>query len=386
MLIDCDKVRQDDNTLKGFFELLKGGLWEDMVCLSSDGKDDWDAIYRLAQEQSVLGLVMAGLEHSDMKPPQTILLQWIGELRLVEQRNSSMNAFVAELIERLRDAGVYALLVKGQGVAQCYERPLWRLSGDVDLLLSQANYHKSIDCLSNVASSVDDEISYKLHKAMTISSWDVDLHGSLRSGLWEKLDRVIDEVQDEVFCAGAVRSWMNGHTQVFIPRADEDVVFVFAHILQHFYRGGIGVRQICDWCRLLWTYKDSINRGLLEKRIRKMGVMNEWKAFAMMAVKYLGMPIDAMPFYSPSGKWIRKAERLMDLILEMGNFGHSRIGYQQTRPVLLRKAITLWIFTKDNFRQLSISPINPFRVWYNLIRIKMFRRYGNPLNNASNSK
>lgn len=31
-----------------------------------------------------------------------------------------MNAFVAELIGRLKDAGINALLVKGQGIAQCY--------------------------------------------------------------------------------------------------------------------------------------------------------------------------------------------------------------------------------------------------------------------------
>lgn len=44
-----------------------------------------------------------------------------------------------------------------------------------------------------------------------------------------------------------------------MPRAEEDVVYVFAHILQHFFKGGIGLRQICDWCRLLYTYRDSLN-------------------------------------------------------------------------------------------------------------------------------
>ena len=57
-----------------------------------------------------------------------------------------------------------------------------------------------------------------------------------------------------------------------MPGPDNDVVIVFTHFLHHFFIGGVGLRQICDWCRLLWTYRESLDRGLLESRIRKMGL------------------------------------------------------------------------------------------------------------------
>lgn len=159
---------------------------------------------------------------------------------------------------------------------------------------------------------------------MTIDPWVVELHGTLRSRLWWRIDKELDEVQRDVFYGGKVRSWMNGHTQVFLPNADEDVVFVFSHILQHFYKEGIGLRQICDWCRLLWTYRETIDRKLLEKRLRMMGVMTEWKSFAALVVDYLGMPVEAIPYYSDSRKWSRKARKIMTFIFETGNFGHNR--------------------------------------------------------------
>ena len=90
----------------------------------------------------------------------------------------------------------------------------------MDLFLSDANYTKAEKLFSPLASSIDDEISYAKHKALTIDEWTVELHGSLRSGLWRSLDRVLDEVQYDVFCGGNVRSWLNGKTQVFMPRAD----------------------------------------------------------------------------------------------------------------------------------------------------------------------
>lgn len=34
-----------------------------------------------------------------------------------------------------------------------------------------------------------------------------------------------------------------------------------------------------------------------------MGALGEWRAFAALAVEYLGMPVEAMPLYSPSARW-----------------------------------------------------------------------------------
>ena len=85
-----------------FIELVKAGLWEKEVQLLPYQDIKWQEVYRLATEQSVLGLVLAGLEHSDVKPPKEILLQSIGEVQQIEQRNNAMNSFVAELTDDLR--------------------------------------------------------------------------------------------------------------------------------------------------------------------------------------------------------------------------------------------------------------------------------------------
>ena len=187
--------------------------------------------------------------------------------------------------------------MKGQGIAQCYEKPLWRSSWDVDLLLSDSNYEKAKSLLAPLATSVEEENKYTKHLGMIISGWEVELHGNLRSELSCKIDRGLDEITKDVFFGGNVRSWMNGKTQVFLMGPENDAIYVFTHILQHFFKGGIGLRQICDWCRLLWTYKESLNHDLIESRIRRMGLMAEWRVFAVMAVEYLGMPVEAMPLY-----------------------------------------------------------------------------------------
>lgn len=343
-----------------FLELVRAGLWEQDARLLPFGEVNYDEVMRLAEEQSVVGLVTAGLEQvRDVRVPQEELLQFIGQTLQLEQNNTAMNKFVAELISKMRKEGIYALLLKGQGVAQCYIRPKWRACGDVDLFLSDDNYDRAKRFLEHLASTVEKEYIREKHLGMTINDWVVELHGSLYCGLSTKIERELDEVRKDTFYGGAVRSWDNSGMQVFMLKAENDAFYVFTHILQHFYKEGVGMRQLCDWCRLLWTYRESLNYRLLESRIRKAGLMNEWRAFGAYAVEYLGMPVDAMPFYSTDKKWKRKAARINKYILSVGNMGHNRDkSYVGKYPYLIRKGISMARRIGDLFHHALLFPVD----------------------------
>lgn len=346
-----------------FFELVRAGLWEKEARLLPFGKIDYEEVMRLAEEQSVVGLVSAGLEHVvDSKVPKEEVLQFVGRTLQLEQRNSAMNKFVGELVEEMRKAGIYTLLLKGQGIAQCYERPLWRTCGDVDFFLSEENYKKAKEFLFPKATTVKKEYTSEQHLGMEIGRFEVELHGTLYSGLSTSIEKGLDELKRAAFNEGNVRSWMNGRTQIFLLKPSEDVIYVFTHILQHFYKGGIGLRQICDWCRSLWTYRSELDLRLLESRIKRMGLMSEWKAFGYFAVEYLGMPTETMPFYSSKEKWKRKADKICAFILEVGNMGHNRdTSYSEKYPYPIRKIYSFGRRCSDLVRHTTIFPMDSVR-------------------------
>ena len=305
-----------DNNTRAFFELVRAGLWEQEVHLLPYDMMDYQKVKRLADEQRVVGLVTAGLEHvHDIKVPQEVLLQFIGQTIQLEHQNRAMNQFIADLMEELYKGRIYTLLVKGQGIAQCYERPLWRASGDVDFLLSSENYKRATDFLLPISSRSKVEGKYSKHLGLTIGEWYIELHGTLRSCLSTRIDKEIDSVQSEVFNGGNVRLWMNEKTKVLLPGVDCDIFFVFTHFIKHFYKEGMTLRQICDWCRLMWTYKAGIDSNLLEKRLCKSNLMTEWRAFAALAVEHLGMPIGAMPLYDDGKIWSEKGDKIIRFIL-----------------------------------------------------------------------
>ena len=96
--------------------------------------------------------------------------------------------------------------------------------------------------------------------------------------------------------------------------------------------------------------------------------MSEWKAFGALAVRYLGMPVDAMPFYSESDCWKRKAEMIMDFVLEVGNFGHNRDNsYFQKHSYFVQKCISAWRRVKDLCRHATIFPVNSVRFFFGIM-------------------
>ena len=152
---------------------------------------------------------------------------------------------------------------------------------------------------------------------------------------------------------------MNGNSAIELPLPDNDVIFVFTHILQHFFETGIGLRQICDWCRLLWMYRDEIDHNLLATRINRARILSEWEVLAVLAVTYLGMPVEALPLYRKSAALDRKANRLMMHILRTGSFGYNRdSSYIHKTPYLVRKLISFWKETLNAFHCLFIFPLD----------------------------
>jgi hypothetical protein len=362
-----------NNNVAALFALIKSGLWGTEARLFEYREIDFSEVFRLSDEQSVVGIVTLGIDHvKDVIVPQEDVLQFIGSTLQLEEQNKAMNGFIEELIGKLREKDVYSLLVKGQGIAQCYERPLWRACGDIDLLVGDNDYDKAKQMLCCLSSSVNSESKYDKQLGLTIDSWAVELHGNLRSGLSRRVDKGLDDIKRSLFNDGKVRSWVNGKTIVFLPGEDEDVVYVFTHILQHFYKGGIGLRQICDWCRLLFTKKDSLNQKLLENRICKMGLMTEWRAFGAFAVEYLGMPPEAMPLFNENDNQChnlhRKAKLIKDFVLEVGNMGHNRdMSYYNTKPYVVRKLKSMGMRVNDLIKHAMIFPIDTLRFFPHII-------------------
>jgi hypothetical protein len=359
------KIIVKQNHQNAFLSLVRAGLWETEARLSPSECLDLQEVYNIAKGQSVVGLVTAGLEHVvGVTVSKEQALPFFGTVLEMENRNGRMNRYIAGLMEHLRHEGISALLVKGQGVAQCYERPLWRSAGDIDLLLDSDNYDRAAVFLPTLAQRVEENITKIKHFRMQLDVWEVELHGTLHCGLSRRIDRVIDAILEDTFNRHLFRVWRDGETDIYLPAPVEDVVFVFTHILHHFFGCGVGLRQICDWCRLIWTFREDLDVVQLATWLREMGLTGVWRVFAALAVEQLGMPKEGMPFYSPGSKWSRKGRKVLRVVLASGNFGQNRDrSYIHRHRFHIRKFVSFWQRTREYSQIFPIFPILTIRSW-----------------------
>lgn len=379
------KYKVDDVNVRAFLALAATGLWGRSVknAFEEWGRVDWDRVIQLAREQALVGIVASAFDAGDLGfelqdgMDRSLSKALAKKVYSIEQRNLKMYSFVEKLFEKFEANGLHPVLLKGQGVAQSYLNPLRRNPGDVDVLLAPGEYEIARMLLLDKASKVIADCFDIKQTALVLSGFIVELHGALRLFLGKKIEAEMDSLHNQIFAqqkfrtvdfSGLIGSPESGY-KVKLPEINIDVLYVFCHILQHFFTGGIGLRQVCDLCRLLYCYRDEIDKIWLKSELQKLGFMAEWKAFGAMAVDYLGMKAEYVPFYDLSSKWHRKARRIMAYILSTGNMGKNRDqSYKKKYPYLVKKLISLTKIISNFWHLARIFPGNAALVSFKGVR------------------
>ena len=123
-----------------FVELIQIALGTRTVLSRIPSEDEWQQIYEIAAKQSLVGVVLSGIEvirakNAELSIPKMLLLQWIGEVQMIEQQNKKLNEAAEHLTRVFKNGGLRSCVLKGQGVARLYDGSLSlrRQPGDIDI-------------------------------------------------------------------------------------------------------------------------------------------------------------------------------------------------------------------------------------------------------------
>ena len=125
-------------------------------------------------------------------------------------------------------------------------------------------------------------------------------------------------------------------------------------------------------CDRIWIYRDCVNKALLKKRIRDMGLMSEWDVFGTLAVNALGMPSDSIFFYKKNRNYNCKANNVLKRILKCGNFGYNNDkSYRAKYSLIISSIITLGRRISDFLKLTLVFPMDSPLYFSRYIRSKM---------------
>lgn len=315
------------DTEKVFLELYKAGVWgkiahKDVLV----GKHiDWKAVLGIAGKQAVVGNVSDGISLlRETEMPQPLKMKLITYVLTVRKNNETMNAAIPEMYRLLEDIGVVPVLLKGQGVAQNYRDPLSRQSGDVDLYIPDTQQIAEAYKLCQQKMKLIEPLTTDTMEAVfQYRNVVVELHGRINPYVNKTLEQRFPAWCDAMFRKEKERKVCIGGGFAVLPPLRLDLVFVFVHLTRHYFGGGIGLRQIADWMRLLYAHHTDIDQEQLAHDVTYLGIEKIWKVFAAMAVDFLGYPKEKMPLYNE--RYADMGKQVLRYVLDSGNFGYHDV-------------------------------------------------------------
>ena len=305
-----------------FLELLRAGLWEGKVNSALFEQADWERMMTVAEHQTMTGVVgEAMMSLSDDLVPVEWRMKTVARLVGIEDMNSRMNDFLPVLFKKLRSQGWNVWLLKGQGVGRCYPHAQRRQPGDIDVFFTdEKEYHDACKFFKkhlrpqDIKAESDETKDFEF----VAGSQYVELHGAIVTELNRACRKHFGSWKEMVMKeeGRAVPDW----DSVVLPPCRFDAVFIFLHTVRHYFGGGIGLRQVADWMRYIYTNREEIDNERLAEDIRLLGLEKIWKVFGCLAVHYLGYPQEYMPLYDK--KYQKEGGLVLRYILDSGNFGY----------------------------------------------------------------
>lgn len=327
---------RDSEIQTALLSLLRLSLWEEGETdkVLPLARAQWAELYLYAQRHTIEGIVFDSFQHLpvDLLPPRDLLLKWIVKVDQIERHNKQMNVCIKEQLDLFHREGMYPVLLKGQGVAACYDIPHHRISGDVDWYFqNKKEYRKANEMIREKGIDISYTAGFSseyVWRGIIIEHHQrmFDIHNPLCIPFLDRLQKQ--------FYSQRVNLAIQGN-MLLLPAPILMMLQVNMHILKHLLSFGVGIRQLCDSARVYYAYRVDIDGQELKRIYQRLGVLSWIHLLHAVLVKFIGLPPQSLPFELPEAV---DADWMMDDIWMSGNFGFfdSRFEGELEQPHTMR--------------------------------------------------
>ncbi|NAW51346.1 hypothetical protein GNY06_08115 [Elizabethkingia argentiflava] len=364
----------EDKVTKAFFTLFRAGLWNhslndrEFPCLSHA---DWDVLFQFAVRQTVEGIVFDGVQKldKDLLPPRELHIKWLIRVEQIGKLNRRMNSIITEQSVFFSKINLQPLLLKGQGVAMCYENPDRRVCGDIDWYFpSIQDFQTANQELIQRGFNIIPMPGYS--SCYVWKDCQIDHHQKLFDLYNPFLSKYLRDLQFQQM-EEQIRVHRQGVEWLLLSPLLQ-ILQVNSHILKHLLSFGIGIRQLCDAAVLYKNYHNRIDGSELKRVYAKLKILRWINLLHHILVKYIGLPPEYLPFPMEKGT---SADWMMQEIWQSGNFGFYDVRYQKETPQQLFKRektkVRIW---KNFIKYVPYAPMEamsfPLIHFYSGLKIK----------------
>lgn len=308
--------------IETFFELLQISVGRRDRLTSAPSSEEWRMLLNIAKEQAVVGVCRVALEKLPkcQWPPRMIILEWSAVCRKIELNNGKLNKAAVAVSKWFGREGFCSCILKGQGNALMYPDHAMRMPGDIDIWIDGGSRRVISFARKN---GIRGKAYYHHIEWEPYGDVEVEVHyrpsfmfNPVNNCRLQKWFRQNSAVQ----FSNAV-DLPDGTGSIAVPVFEFNVVFQLAHLSNHFFHEGIGLRQFVDYYFLLRGNKDCVSslmfKSGLEERLSHFGLRN----FAGAVMWVLGRVFLLEREYMITAPDKKRGLLLLAEIMEGGNFG-----------------------------------------------------------------
>lgn len=367
---------ENNRLFNAMMALLRAGLWQDAAVpadVASSGAcvahfplspDEWKALYALACEQAVVGVVWQGISSLPVQymPPQAVVARWVAHVDAIERRNVAMDKALASLLGLYRANGIEPVILKGHTAAVNYPSPLLRQSGDIDIYFpSQAQRLKAEEILKD--SGLEPVASAD---GSTVFGWcgvTVEHHSTLFDLQHPRSRKIVEPIlaRIENLC---ISLRLNNELTVNALAPYPNMLLLSTHVLKHALGRGVGLRQLCDVAVALNASRRNIDGREAWELFASLGLERWSLLLHSFLVQWLGLPPEALPWND--GKAVDTAP-LMRIVQRGGNFGQYA-GNGAPKGAVARKLGTAFSFLRNLGFCAKYAPGEAFYTFWQLLK------------------
>ena len=280
----------NNNTIEAFLALVRFVIGHQKGYYLDDV--DWPAIETLAEQQGLSAIIVDGVEkiQKEKRPPQEILLQWIGTvLQEYEYRYDSYRKAIAELAGWSNAHGFKMMVLKGYSCSMGWPKPEHRPCGDIDIWLF--GKQEEADALLKKEKGVEIETDQHHHTIFNWHDFMVENHYDFVNVHAHRSSRDLDMVFKELGADDSHFVELNGE-KVYIPSPNLHALFLLRHAASHFAAEGITLRQVLDWAFFVEKHTKEINWPWLISLSEKYYMKDFYNCMNAICVENLGLSVD----------------------------------------------------------------------------------------------
>lgn len=317
-----------DPNIQAFFDLIQVALGNRAQLSVIPEEDEWRAIYEESMRQSVAGICLAGVERLAavnggqlVNMPQMLKLKWIGLVEQIKQQNKYVDEQTATIWKLLKEDGLEAAILKGQGIAAMYDvrskrddvnLGALRQSGDIDIWV-KGGYQTVCDYVQRTHPTED--VAYHRFHYDYFKDTEVELHH--RPTLMRNL--LDDRKLAKWYNAFGADSFVYLKDKGFaVPPQEFNRIFILTHIYRHFLFEGIGLRQIIDYYFVLKA-DVKCKKADVRETLKSLRLMRFAEAIMWILHTQLGLE----ERYLICGMNEKEGRFVLSEIEQTGNFGYG---------------------------------------------------------------